>query len=605
MIFTWYRRADSAAFAGRIADFLENRFKDIPVFLDVASIDPGEDFKEAIARKLGTSKVVLMIIGDRWLERDAHGKRRIDDPNDFVRHELETALSLKLRIIPVLLDDAVMPSEDDLPEDLKPLAILICETPSEHFVQFAKARGGQVQFDLPSEGLTAQEMINAQQLFAETYRSHVNQRGDQFSLQLTLPLEPIFLIFLNVHFRERIQDHAVWTIENYYGYLLLAPSCGQRIDVSGDIPMPVITFEQALAETAAVKRHLLLGNGFSIALFPGRFSYASLLGATDFTNYPEAYEAFNLLGTTDFEVVINALQKAAILLPPYGDDGAALAKMQDHANALKELLVQAIARRHPERPGDINDQQYRACREFLVHFIGESRKGTSDLRGSIFTLNYDLLLYWTLMHDRLLIEHPDFPGFLKEEAAEPLETDDGCRVPDEDLDAEYVTWDAESSHVQNIYFLHGALHLFDYGAELQKKCWERSGGTPLIDQIRAALNEGRFPLFVSEGRSSGKLDRILHSTYLAKCLRYFRSACDQIKAALFVFGHSLAENDAHVLRQIERGKITHLFISLYGDPENETNRAIVTRAELMRNKRSERYPLEVSFYDAASVHVWS
>lgn len=199
--------------------------------------------------------------------------------------------------------------------------------------------------------------------------------------------------------------------------------------------MPVITFEQALARTTDVKRHLLLGNGFSIALFPGRFSYGSLLAATDFTAHPEAGEAFNLLGTTDFEVVINAMRQAVTLFPLYGGDDAALAKMQQHAEALKELLVQAIAGKHPARPSDITDQQYRTCREFLAHFVGNSRVKDTDLRGCIFTLNYDLLLYWTLMHDRLLTPHPDFPHMLTEEAAKPLQHDDGFRAPDDDADA--------------------------------------------------------------------------------------------------------------------------------------------------------------------------
>uniref|UniRef100_UPI0021E063D6 DUF4917 family protein n=1 Tax=Granulicella arctica TaxID=940613 RepID=UPI0021E063D6 len=67
--------------------------------------------------------------------------------------------------------------------------------------------------------------------------------------------------------------------------------------------MPVITFEQALAKTIDVKRHLLIGNGFSMDLFPHCFSYGSLLESTDFTAHPEARQAFDLLGTTDFEMV--------------------------------------------------------------------------------------------------------------------------------------------------------------------------------------------------------------------------------------------------------------------------------------------------------------
>src|SRR4051812_4344428 len=114
----------------------------------------------------------------------------------------------------------------------------------------------------------------------------------------------------------------------------------------------LLSFEQALACTDRVKRHLLLGNGFSIALFPDRFRYGSLLDEADFSELPEARHAFNKLGTTDFEAVIHALRQAVTLLPLYSSDAVAGTRMKAHADGLKELLVQAIAGRHPERPSD-------------------------------------------------------------------------------------------------------------------------------------------------------------------------------------------------------------------------------------------------------------
>jgi hypothetical protein len=122
-IFTSYRRADSAAFAGRIADFFSYRYPDVRVFFDVAAIEPGADFVDTIRSRLRSSEVVLAIIGDGWLSAtDASGSRRLDDPNDFVRLELSMALSLGARVIPILLDNAQMPSQGQLPADLKPLA---------------------------------------------------------------------------------------------------------------------------------------------------------------------------------------------------------------------------------------------------------------------------------------------------------------------------------------------------------------------------------------------------------------------------------------------------------------------------------------------------
>jgi len=371
----------------------------------------------------------------------------------------------------------------------------------------------------------------------------------------------------------------------------------------------VISFAQALAQSEAGKRHLLLGNGFSIALFPDRFRYGSLLDEADFSGSPELRAAFDRLGTTDFEVVIKALRDAVTLLPLYADDGVLITCMRAHAEALKGVLVNVIAGRHPERPSDITEDQYRACRTFLAHFVGENRDcrndGAKDLRGNIYTLNYDLVLYWTLLHDQVVQWNAADPLDSVLEQTEPLHHDDGFRAPEDEPDAPYVTWEAEgAADSQNIHFLHGALHLFDNGPDLQKKCWERAGGTPLVDQIRAALDDNKFPLFVSEGDTYSKLARIRHSGYLQRSLKSFAGICRSPGASLFVFGHSLAPNDDHVLRQIEKGKIRTLFVSLHGDPNNDSNRAIINRAQRIALTRHERNPLDVIYFSADSAAVW-
>lgn len=93
---------------------------------------------------------------------------------------------------------------------------------------------------------------------------------------------------------------------------------------------------------------------------------------------PEARKAFDLLGTTDFEVVVEALKRAVKLLPLYSGDKDALTKMAVHAESLKETLVRAIAGRHPERPSEITEAQYKACRTFLAHFVGGISRHTGQ-----------------------------------------------------------------------------------------------------------------------------------------------------------------------------------------------------------------------------------
>jgi len=124
-IFISYRRQESGHFAGRLSDRLADSFGANRVFMDVDTIRPGVDFAEAISRAVETSNVLLAIIGPHWLATmDEQGRRRLDDPDDIVRLEIEAALARDVRIIPILVDDAAMPRRQDLPESLTDLVRL-------------------------------------------------------------------------------------------------------------------------------------------------------------------------------------------------------------------------------------------------------------------------------------------------------------------------------------------------------------------------------------------------------------------------------------------------------------------------------------------------
>jgi hypothetical protein len=121
-IFISYRREDCQAQANGLNDGLRNRLPGAEVFFDVDSIPPGVDFEEHIQRSIEAADVVLVLIGDNWLDRDASGRRRIDEPGDFVRLEVAAALEREKTLIPVLVEDARMPPPTDLPEGLAALA---------------------------------------------------------------------------------------------------------------------------------------------------------------------------------------------------------------------------------------------------------------------------------------------------------------------------------------------------------------------------------------------------------------------------------------------------------------------------------------------------
>jgi formylglycine-generating enzyme required for sulfatase activity len=119
-----YRRADTDAIAGRIRDRLANRYGEDAVFMDIDNIPFGKDFRVHIREAVIQSNVLLVIIGQDWLGVDNDGNRRMDDETDFVRFEVETALSNAIPIIPVLVGSARMPQPALLPENLKNFAFL-------------------------------------------------------------------------------------------------------------------------------------------------------------------------------------------------------------------------------------------------------------------------------------------------------------------------------------------------------------------------------------------------------------------------------------------------------------------------------------------------
>jgi hypothetical protein len=350
--------------------------------------------------------------------------------------------------------------------------------------------------------------------------------------------------------------------------------------------MTLLTFYDAIAEAAERpgNRHILLGNGFSIACRPDLFTYGRLFDEADFDALSvEAEGLFAISGTSDFEHAIEALRISAQVLELYPDaEDDLISRIAADAEAVRVALAEVLASKHPENVGLIEDAEYASARAFLSHF-----------NGSIYTVNYDLLLYWTLL----------------QELEPEISNDDGFRADPDDPEAEWVIWDGYAAHGQHVYYLHGGLHLYDAGSILKKITWARTG-IPLVDQIRTALEQNVYPVVVTEGSSEEKLARIEHSPYLHKGLKSLQNN----QGTIFIHGHSLAENDEHVLARIERSKVEFAYVSLHGDPESETNQAIRHRADLMVERREAkevgkqerwRKQLEINFYDADSAGVWA
>ncbi len=121
-IFISYRRQDTLETVGRLHDHLRRAFEEDRLFLDVERQAAGDDYRMVIDRALAHADVMLVVIGMEWLNAvNREGRRRLDQGDDMVRIELETAFARNLRVVPVLVEGATIPAAADLPPSLQPL----------------------------------------------------------------------------------------------------------------------------------------------------------------------------------------------------------------------------------------------------------------------------------------------------------------------------------------------------------------------------------------------------------------------------------------------------------------------------------------------------
>ena len=121
-IFVSYRRDESSDAAGRLKETLLRRFGEDFVFMDTDAIKPGQNWPARLRAALEAAHVILAVIGPGWLKAsDEYGLRRIDDPEDWVRMELDYALSHAKVVVPVMIGGATIPPRDKLPPSLAPL----------------------------------------------------------------------------------------------------------------------------------------------------------------------------------------------------------------------------------------------------------------------------------------------------------------------------------------------------------------------------------------------------------------------------------------------------------------------------------------------------
>ena len=334
----------------------------------------------------------------------------------------------------------------------------------------------------------------------------------------------------------------------------------------------LMTFDEVMK--VCKNPYLLLGNGFSIAYNPERFSFTTLLESAVknkiITKEGEVYKVFQELATADFESVMRSLESATKIVGVYGGSKSMQAKIQKDSENLKEYLVKIITNNHPAKSTDLTNDEKDACLTFIASFK------------AIYTLNYDLLIYWATMHSQ---SHA---------------SDDGFGNTEDSLYEGYVVYKNSSAYKMNMHYLHGALHYFDADDEIIKKTYVNTD-VPLVTQTKESLDEGKYPIFISEGTSEQKMTKILHSAYLNHCYKSLKNIGGKNKPDIVVFGASLKESDKHILDALLQSKITNIY---YGVSSTEGGEHMAIALDEYNAKTIKERQKNLILFDYRTVNVW-
>lgn len=362
----------------------------------------------------------------------------------------------------------------------------------------------------------------------------------------------------------------------------------------------LLNYQEVLKKTKTGKRHLLLGNGFSMAYEKERFSFTNLLESAIkegiIKKASPIYNLFLEFGTSDFELIIKQLESSSIVLKSYSSVSKNIIDdIEKDANALKHHLVEIVTNNHPEKSTDIKDSEYLKCIDFVKRY------------DSIFTLNYDSLLYWVAMH-YLEIYEKEKNSIPKEQKI--IDEDTRLLVNDGFADkpgldkVDYVIYRNDGGNFyQTIHFLHGALHIFDKQYEIIKNTFSKTE-KPLKEQTLENLDKSIYPIFISEGTANKKLARIIHNSYLNNSYKTLRTmpyskwddkANKKLNNSLVIFGTMLKNNDSHIIDAIVKNDVQDIYIGISSPSKISEFTFLESQLEGKR---------KLHFYDYTTVKIW-
>lgn len=339
-------------------------------------------------------------------------------------------------------------------------------------------------------------------------------------------------------------------------------------------------FDEVMRHLTKKKRqtHLLIGNGFSMAYDSEIFSYNALTNFIDNSNNELLKKLFSIVNTKNFEQIMQQLNNFTEIASLFSTDKELVFKIQAASDTLKSSLIEAVKTLHPEHVFKISEAHNRNCFEFLHRFLAQE--------GKIFTANYDLLLYWVLMRNKSEFA---IDGFGRE-AENPDEIIMG-KAPE----FSELRWGKHKA-IQTIFYVHGALPLFDDGIDIIKE--EYDNQNYLLEKVEARMEKKDYPIFVTAGSAREKLNHIMHNKYLAFCYE----ALSNITGSLITFGFNFGEYDSHIIDAINKatyyrkgssGKLLSVYIGVYS--EDDLNHIETIRA---------KFKCKITLYNARTVAIW-
>jgi hypothetical protein len=258
-------------------------------------------------------------------------------------------------------------------------------------------------------------------------------------------------------------------------------------------------------------------------------------------------------------------------------------KLQEINNQFKVTFQTAITTLHPEKQTIVNVDKKQKCKQWLSNITNEFEK-------RIFTLNFDLLLYWTLLQE---INNEDVKAKVRD------------NFQDKEGDKCYFN---DSNGSKSLIFLHGALHLFHDKSGTFKTIYNAEHC--LIEGIIANIKSNHYPLCIINGTSEQKLSDINNNYYLRTCLKNLST----IKGNLVTYGWSWSEHDKHIIDAIlNNNGIDIIYIGCFGEGEynvisskiNKEFNTIVQKSRSKQNKSSSKQSSrQIVYFDTSDVNPW-